>query len=107
MSKYGEVVALLEYFDKKNKPVKSKTWRMKDEDPIAGLLKYQRMMKEFEAFQKDQEKLNKKEDKKGWDGMSFVQKMTLLTVTVPLATMCYGLIFVQVFVAAGHMLGMK
>lgn len=107
MSKYGDVVAMLEYFDKKNKPVKSKPWKTKDEDPISSLIRYQRMAKEFENYLKDQDKLNKKEDKVGWEAMTIIQKVTVLTFFVPLATMLYGLCFLQVFVAGGHILGMK
>lgn len=68
MSKYSEIVALLEYVDKKNKVPKT---RLRDRyksdidlDLVGLLRKKHEEAKLLENFLKDQEKLNKKEEKK-------------------------------------------
>ena len=110
MSKYSDMVALLEWAEKRKTPDKPKRWRREknDDDPMAILIKAKRFADEWDKFQKDQEKIHKKEekkeDKKGWDGMSFVQKVAVLTFTVPLATMGYGLIFIAFAKAAANMM---
>lgn len=89
---YSDIVALLEWAErqKKEPPKPDK----KETDPISELLKFQRQFDEYQKFLKDQEKINKKEEKpkSGWDKMSFIQKMTVLTVTVPIAMMGHTLI---------------
>jgi hypothetical protein len=111
MSKYGDIVALLEWADKSKTKSEGKRWRRKDPDntdPIEILIKAQRFADEWKKFQENQEKINKKEDKtekKGWDKMSFVQKVTVLTVTVPLATMGYSILVLLCFKVGAEMLG--
>lgn len=70
MAKYGEIVALLEYFDKKSttKPTtkKSFTQKMKNKefDPVDYLTKERAKLERFEKYLEDHKKLSKKEDKK-------------------------------------------
>lgn len=113
MSKYGEMMALLE-FASKAKNEKTTRWSRRrsedDDDPINVLIKAKRFADEWKKFQEDQEKVNKKEDKKvngGWESMSFVQKVTVLTMTVPLATMGYGILILLFLRAGMEITGMK
>lgn len=68
MAKYSEVVALLEWADKKanTKPPKSKSrgFKQKEFDPIEYVRKEKEKVERWEKFLKDQEKINKKEEKK-------------------------------------------
>lgn len=88
---YSDIVALLEWAERQKKePPKTD---VKETDPIRELLKFQSQFDAWQKFQKDQEKLNKKEEKKsGWDSYSFMQKMTILTFTVPIAMMGHTLV---------------
>lgn len=67
MAKYGEIVALLEYFDKKTVKPKGRSSKVKmnkEFDPVEYLTKERAKLERFEKYWKDQEKLNKKDDKK-------------------------------------------
>lgn len=70
MAKYSEIVALLEYFDKKTtaKPSKGRFGRKlkidREFDPVDYLTKERAKLERFEKYLKDHEKLSKKEDKK-------------------------------------------
>jgi hypothetical protein len=103
---YSDIVALLEYFDRKNNTPKIEN----PDDPMTTVIKMKRLASELNGWIEEQTKLAKKEDKpekKGWDKLTFLQKVTILTATVPLCTMGYvlaGIMFVKV---AATMLGMK
>lgn len=66
MSKYGDLVALLEWADRKKTP-SEKPERKTKPDLLSDLIKQQQDWEKFQKYLKDQEKLNKKEDnpKKG------------------------------------------
>lgn len=107
-SHYGDIVALLEWADKKKTETKGWGRRRKEKSAVEKLVATFLEDQLRDKVKEMTEKINKKEDKpKGWESLSFIQKMTILTATVPIATMLYGLAFLQVFVAAGHILGMK
>lgn len=95
MAKYGEIVALLEYMDRKKDKAPKGFWKKKDkpEDPIAYLNRMKAASKAFDDFIKEQEKLNKKEekkeDKKGWDAMSPLQQAAYLTFGIQIMSLIY------------------
>lgn len=69
MAKYSEIVALLEYFDKKTtvKPSKkSFTQKLKNKefDPVDYLTKERNKLERFEKYLEDYKKLTKKDEKK-------------------------------------------
>lgn len=113
--KARDLIQLLEYG--KAFPSKPDRTNRKKEDDfplpnideiIATIDKKKRDVKLLEDWVKGQEKLNKPEEKKektGWDAMSFVRKVTILTVTVPLASMGYALVVLAVFNIGAMMLG--
>lgn len=78
MAKYSEIVALLEYFDKKTTvpktSKKSFTQKLKNKefDPVDYLTKERSKLERFEKYLKDYEKLTKKEDKKDDKKRSFI-----------------------------------
>lgn len=104
MSKYSDVVALLDYFDKKNvmKPRQRghRQYREDDKDPISHIIQMKRMVDEYNKIMADIEKVNKKEDKKEpekswWDKQSFIQKVAILTMTVPLSMMAMCIVVLE------------
>lgn len=102
MSRNIDLVPLLNWAmeRKKEKPIRRghRSYR-EQEDPIETLLKMKRFVDEYNKFQADQEKINKKEDKKEekkktwWDESSFIQKVAVLTLTVPTCMMGMTIVF--------------
>lgn len=92
MAKYGELVALLEWAEKKNK-VPTKFSRK--EPSIRDMIKFQKELAEFEEFQEFRKKKDKKDEKKDEkkDGMGVVQKTILLTFLSPFVGLGYVWLF--------------
>lgn len=88
MSKYGELVSLLEYLTTKKKPTDSSPSERprKSPDALEMLAKKLREKEALEKFLKDYEKANKKEEKKA-DGLlskiTTTQLTIFMVVTVP------------------------
>lgn len=103
MSKYSDMVALLEYMERNREKKPKRETRSKDpDDPFTTLIRLKNTADQWKKFLEEQEKLGKKDDKKpkdGWESMSFVQKVTILTMTVPLFTMG-GILSVLLFAKA-------
>lgn len=95
MAKYGEIVALLEYMDRKQPKVPKGFFRKKEKakDPVAQLQEWKAASEAFQNFIKEQEKLNKKEEKKeekkGWEAMSPLQQAAYLTLGIQLMSLVY------------------
>lgn len=100
----SELVPLIEYFEKKKesqrpRPRRRGFRRYRENDDnldLGDLYKMKRFADEYNKFLSDQEKINKKDDdkekkkeKKGWEAMSFMQKLAVLTATVPPAMMAF------------------
>lgn len=113
-----DLIAVLEYgraFDKqkKSRRRKKKDSYMKFEDlPIDILLMkldaYERKADTVKQYIEQRNKIYKKEDKKaegGWAGMSSTKKVTILTATVPIAMMAYGLLIVGFVKLAARVMG--
>ena len=99
---------MLDWADKRRgEPKAPKTPKIKETDPIAELLKFHRQFDEYQKFLKDQEKLNKKEEKteekKGWEALSFIQKFTFLTFSVPLVMMAQTLLLLSFMKIVGNL----
>jgi hypothetical protein len=67
MAKYSEIVALLEYFDKKSvrpptKRGRGKMFKDKDFDPVDYIRKEEERLDRWKKFLKDKEKLDKKDE---------------------------------------------
>jgi hypothetical protein len=80
MSKYSEMMALLEFASKKGEP---KLVKQKKDFTFKDFLKFQKEMEEFEKYKKDQEKLNKKEDKKPEPKFTLMQKTAFFALAGP------------------------
>lgn len=81
MSKYSEMVALLEYFDKKSAPKPGKKrlgFKMKEFDPIEYVRKEKEKVERWEKFLKDQAKIDKKDDDKSKDKSANLKLLTNL-----------------------------
>ena len=109
--KAKDLIALLEYgkaFDTKDK-VRKNDYPIPDlDDIIANIEKKKRDVRLLEDWVKGQEKLNKPEEKKedkGWSRLSFVQKVTVLTFTVPLVTMGWITIGIMFITLNANLLG--
>lgn len=86
MSKYSDIVALLEWMDTKKKPDSSSS-RPKTTPNVVDLLqKKRRELEELETYLKDLEKIKKKEDKKTspWDKVSTPQLAMILIIVMPI-----------------------
>lgn len=97
----SELVPLIEYFEKKKdsqpKPKQRGFRRYRQRDPdnldLGDLYKMKRFADEYNKFLSDQEKIMKKDDKKDekkktwWEELGFIQKVAVLTATVPPAMM--------------------
>lgn len=115
-----DFIATLEYA--KAFGEKPKRRRRKKEDPmknledlpidvvLAKLDAYERkadMCKQFiEQRAKMYKKEDKKEEKKGWEKMSFIQKVTVLTATVPIAMMGYSFLIILFIKSAARVMGL-
>lgn len=91
---YGEMIALVEYIDKiRNEKPKKRLFGKKEKvkDPITALNEMKQAAKAFDDFIKEQEKLNKKEDKekKGWDKLSPLQQAAYLTFGMQIVSLMY------------------
>lgn len=102
-----DVIALFEYgraFDsQKRKPRRKRKEPVMNLDDLPAdvlinkLENHKRKAKMIESWLADQGKIakedkgDKKEEKKGWEKFSFIQKFTVLTTFVPLAMMAYFL----------------
>lgn len=109
----SELVPLIEYFEKKKeqppKPTKRgyRRYRQNNDDnlDLGDLYKMKRFADEYNKFLSDQEKINKKDDKDKekekkktwWEELGFIQKVAVLTATVPPAIM--GLIIMSLLFA--------
>lgn len=95
MAKYGEIVALLEYMDRKKDKSMKGLFRKKEkpQNPIEALNDMKAAAKAFNDWVAEQEKLNKKEekkeDKKGWDAMSPLQQAAYLTFGIQIMSLVY------------------
>lgn len=77
-----DIVALLKYMNEQKKP---KRWRReKEANPFDALQDIQDNAARWEKFTKDLAKINKKDDKEGWEALSFMQKFTIMTAVVPI-----------------------
>jgi len=95
-SGYGEMIALVEYIDKiRNEKPKKRLFGKKEKvkDPITALNEMKQAAKAFDDFIKEQEKLNKKEDKdkekKGWDKLSPLQQAVYITFGMQIMSLMY------------------
>lgn len=115
-----DVIALFEYgrtFDQKRKPrrrKKKETTMNLDDLPAEVLINkmenHKRKYQVIQSYLEDQAKLNKKEEKKeekkGWDKLSFIQKITVLTAVVPITMMIYMLVIIAFVKLAVRAMGL-
>ena len=101
MAKYGDIVALLEYMDKK-KPQKGLFKKPKKEpevDLLTLLEKKKREAQVIETFIEEQAKLRKKEEKKeekkGWDALSPIQQAAYLTFAIQAMSLLWLSLFLK------------
>lgn len=118
-----DVIALFEYgraFDSKAKTKrrrKRKEPMMVDLDnlPVDVLMNkldnYERKAKiisdYIEAKGRANKKEEKKEEKKGWEKLSFIQKITVLTAVVPVTIMIYMLVIIAFVKMAARLVGVQ
>jgi hypothetical protein len=114
------MIALLEYgkaFGQKEKPKRrrKKDPAMKFEDLPEEVLfmkldaaerKADAIKQYIEQRAKMYKKEDKKEEKKGWEKLSFIQKITILTATVPVAMMAYSLLIILFIKTAARVMGL-
>lgn len=88
--KAKDFIDIIEYTRAFKEPKMPKVRNKKEEpsDPFKYIYQMKRAADEWETFLKEQEKINKKEDKKdepkkGWEAYSPIQKFVILTATVP------------------------
>lgn len=114
-----DLIAVLEYaraFDKPKKPRRRKKddlMKNFEDLPVDVLLMKldaaERRADAIKQFIEQRSKTYKKEDKpekKGWEKMSFIQKLTILTATVPLAMMGYSLLIILFVRIAARAMGL-
>lgn len=113
-----DLIAVLEYgraFDKTKKTRRKKKDPMKNfEDlPVDILLMKldaaERKADTIKQFIEQRSKTYKKEDKpekKGWEGFSFIKKLTILTATVPIAMMGYSILIILFVKTAARVMGL-
>lgn len=114
-----DLIAVLEYgraFDKPKKTRRKKKDQMKNfEDlPVDILLmkldaaerKADTIKQFIEQRSKTYKKEDKKEEKKGWEGFSFIKKLTILTATVPIAMMGYSILIILFVKTAARVMGL-
>lgn len=116
-----DLIAVLEYgrtFDKK--PTKTRRKRkdtvmknLEDLPPdviIMQLEKYERKAKVYREWLADKKTVltveEKKKEKKGWEKLSILQRITILTVAVPPAMMIYSLAVILFVKTAARAMGM-
>lgn len=100
---YGDMLAVLQYIDsKKEKVSRFRSKKGKPETDLFNLLQQKKQeAKLLEEWLKDQEKINKKEDKKtGFEALSVFQRWALLTFIGPPLGLCYFLFMNAMFKAA-------
>ena len=112
-----DLIAILEYgraFDKPKSRRKTKKDHMKNLDdlPVDILLMKldaaERRADTIKQYIDQRHKIYKKEDKKiegSWATMSAMKKVTILTATVPIAMMAYGLLIVLFVKLAARLMG--
>ena len=85
--KAKDFIDIIEYTRAFKEPKMPKTRKDKEPEGLELILKMKRVHDEWDKFIEDQGKINKKEekkeDKKGWEALSFIQKLVILTATVP------------------------
>jgi hypothetical protein len=66
MSRFGDMMTIAKMLNDSKSEKPSKPWKKaaEEKDPIAVLIEFQERMDRYNKWQKDQEKLNKKEEKK-------------------------------------------
>lgn len=70
MSRFGDMMTIAKMLNDSKSEKTSKPWKKtKEKDPIAILIEFQEKMDRYNKWQKDQEKLNKKEEKKEAKGL--------------------------------------
>ena len=71
MSRFGDMMTIAKMLNDSKSEKPSKPWKKasKEKDPIAILIEFQEKMDRYNKWQKDQEKINKKEDKKEHKGL--------------------------------------
>lgn len=99
---YGDMLAVLQYIDSKKEKVSHFSRKKKPEIDLFNLLQQKKQeAKLLEEWLKDQEKINKKEDKKtGFESLSVFQRWALLTFIGPPLGLCYFLLMNAMFKAA-------
>jgi hypothetical protein len=84
-----------------------KVKKVKQELTFKDYVKFQKELKEFEEWQKTQKKEDKKEEpKSSWDKMSVVQKLTILTISVPIMLMLEVFLLLKFAVIIGQTVGL-
>lgn len=115
-----DLIAVLEYARAFDKPEKYRR-RKKKKDPA---MKFDELPEEvlfmkldaaerkadaiktyIEQRAKMYKKEDKKEEKKGWEKLSFIQKVTVLTAAVPVAMMAYMLLIIVFIKLAARLMG--
>lgn len=120
---YSDLVSILEYLDKKNMDTKQqpkqrgyRRYRQDEtkDDPILHVMQMKRSVDEWNKLMGDIEKINKKEEKKEepkkktwWEELHFVQKVAVLTATVPPVIMIQFLFVVAVIKISANLLGLR
>jgi acyl-CoA reductase-like NAD-dependent aldehyde dehydrogenase len=83
MSKYSDLVDFLKYIKEEEKDRPKRRWREAKHNPFDALAEIQETATKWKMFVENLDKINKKEEKKGWDALSFPQKLVLMTAIVP------------------------
>lgn len=79
--KMADYMALQNMFSRPDKPLKIK--KEKSKFTFKDYVKFQEELKRYEEMQKLFKKEEKKEDKKGWEKMSVIQRTCILTLVGP------------------------
>jgi len=112
MSKYSEMVALLEYMNSHNRrkePDHKFFRRKKEPDFFKQLMKFQEQKEKYEKWLKTQEKKDeKKEEKKGFLGhMSIAQKTVMFTILGPPVGITYVFVILLLAKSLAHTAGVR
>lgn len=99
-SNYGEIVGLLQYIDSVRNQKTKGLFKRKDKpkNPLEYLQEMKAAAKAYDDFIKEQEKLNKKEDKgdkRGWDALSPIQQAAYLTFAIQAMSLLWLSFFIK------------